>query len=170
MKAHALVPDQVGAERLVGWVACHDVRDAGGSVVVRKGTRLDRDLAERLAGSGAGEVHLIEMEPCDLHEDAAGDRLARAVAGRGVRIRDSAGGQWALVSSTRGILHVTVETLAAVNALDGVSVYTLYDGQVVPAHLMEVSLSCDHRILYGSGAAGFLGGIKSNLENPEVIA
>ena len=73
------------------------------------------------------------MEPGDLHEDPAGERLARAVAGAGVSVRDSATGQWAIVAGHRGILRVATASLAAVNGLEGVSVYTLFDGQVVDA-------------------------------------
>lgn len=35
------------------------------------------------------------------------------------------------------------------------------------AHLMEVALACDHRILYGAGAATFLADIRRNLEEPD---
>jgi len=133
MKAHAVVPGAVGAERLVGWVLCHDVRDAGGKLAFRKGTVLDLTSALRLTEVAAGEVHLLEMELGDIHEDPAGERLAAAVAADGVRVRDSSGGQWALVAEHRSLVRVEVGTLAAVNALDGISVYTLYDGQVVDA-------------------------------------
>ncbi|MBK8294115.1 MAG: 2-oxo acid dehydrogenase subunit E2 [Solirubrobacterales bacterium] len=44
------------------------------------------------------------------------------------------------------------------------------DGKIVSAHLMEVSLSCDHRILYGADGAEFLAEIKSNLEEPGLLA
>jgi len=132
VKAHAVSPAAVGAERLVGWVPCQDVHDGDGRLLVRKGVLLDRDTAERLAVA-AGEVHLLEMEPGDLHEDPAGERLARAVTGAGVRVRDAVGGQWALVAETRGLLRVAVDALAGVNALEGISVYTLFDGQVVDA-------------------------------------
>lgn len=44
------------------------------------------------------------------------------------------------------------------------------DGEVVAAHLMEVSLSCDHRILYGADGAEFLAEIKNNLEEPGLLA
>lgn len=44
------------------------------------------------------------------------------------------------------------------------------EGQIVPAHLMEVSLSCDHRILYGADGAEFLAEVKSNLEEPGLLA
>jgi len=133
VKAHSLVPSDTSAERLVGWVPAHDVRDASGTILVRKGERLDTASAARLVASARGEVHLIELEPGDLHEDPAGERVARAVAGAGVSVRDAAIGQWAIVSGHRGILRVTTSTLSAANRLDGVSVYTLFDGQVVDA-------------------------------------
>lgn len=44
------------------------------------------------------------------------------------------------------------------------------DGQVVVAHQMEISLSCDHRILYGADGATFLAEVKSNLEEPGLLA
>ena len=133
MKAHALVPREASAERLVGWVLAHDVRDPAGAVLGRKGERLDAAGAARLVAGSASEVHLIEMGPDDLHEDPAGERVARAVAGHGVTVRDSATGQWAIVARHRGLLRVAAVDLTAVNGLEGVSVYTLFDGQVVDA-------------------------------------
>lgn len=44
------------------------------------------------------------------------------------------------------------------------------DGEVTGAQMMEVGLACDHRILYGAGAAAFLAGIKANLEQPDLLA
>jgi pyruvate dehydrogenase E2 component (dihydrolipoamide acetyltransferase) len=40
-------------------------------------------------------------------------------------------------------------------------------GTVTASPLMDVTLACDHRILYGATAAGFLGEIRRNLEDPE---
>jgi hypothetical protein len=133
VKAHAVTPTEAAADRLVGRVLCHDARDAAGALLARKGERLDARAAARLAAAAPGEVHLLEMEPGDLHEGPAGERLARAAAGEGISIRDSSGGQWALVAARRGILDVAVAPLAEVNALEGVSVYTLFDGQIVDA-------------------------------------
>ena len=44
------------------------------------------------------------------------------------------------------------------------------DGEVVPAHLMKVTLSCDHRILYGAEGAEFLARAKALLEEPLALA
>jgi pyruvate dehydrogenase E2 component (dihydrolipoamide acetyltransferase) len=43
-------------------------------------------------------------------------------------------------------------------------------GQIVPAHLMSVTLSCDHRILYGAEGAQFLARIRALLEAPVSLA
>jgi hypothetical protein len=133
VKAHAVAPAQVGVERLVGLVPCHDILDAEGHAVARKGAVLDATAARRVVQAATGEVHLVEMEAGDLHEEPAGHRLAEAVAGPGVTIRDAAGGQWGLAARHRGLLRVRVEALAAVNRLEGISVYTLFDDQVVEA-------------------------------------
>jgi hypothetical protein len=134
VKAHAVVPAEAGPERLVGWVLCHDVHGADGGLAVRKGTVVDPEAARRLVvEAGAGEVHLVEMEAGDVHEEPAGERLAAAAAGAGVKTRDAGGGQWALVALRRGLLRVDVGALTDTNTLEGVSVYTLYDGHVVEA-------------------------------------
>jgi pyruvate dehydrogenase E2 component (dihydrolipoamide acetyltransferase) len=44
------------------------------------------------------------------------------------------------------------------------------DGEVAAAHLMQVSLACDHRILYGADGAQFLGRIRALLEEPLGLA
>lgn len=40
------------------------------------------------------------------------------------------------------------------------------DGEVVARHVMDVTLACDHRIVYGVDAAGFLARIRGLLEAP----
>jgi pyruvate dehydrogenase E2 component (dihydrolipoamide acetyltransferase) len=40
------------------------------------------------------------------------------------------------------------------------------DGEIVDRHLMTLTLSCDHRILYGADAAEFLSAIRGALEKP----
>jgi len=44
------------------------------------------------------------------------------------------------------------------------------DGQIVAAQLMNVTLSCDHRILYGAEGAEFLAAVKGLLEEPIALA
>jgi len=44
------------------------------------------------------------------------------------------------------------------------------DGETVVRPIMELTLTCDHRILYGADAAQFLGRIRERLENPLSLA
>jgi pyruvate dehydrogenase E2 component (dihydrolipoamide acetyltransferase) len=40
------------------------------------------------------------------------------------------------------------------------------DGEIAIRTMMELTLSCDHRIMYGANAAAFLGRIRERLEKP----
>src|ERR1700749_2515065 len=44
------------------------------------------------------------------------------------------------------------------------------DGQVVPGKLMEMTLSCDHRILYGADGAEFLAEIQRIPQDPPALS
>jgi pyruvate dehydrogenase E2 component (dihydrolipoamide acetyltransferase) len=44
------------------------------------------------------------------------------------------------------------------------------DEGIGSAHLMEITLACDHRILYGADGAEFLAAVKANLEEPGLLA
>lgn len=42
-------------------------------------------------------------------------------------------------------------------------------GSVVARQIMELSLSCDHRVVYGAAAARFVAGMRATLENPVTL-
>ncbi len=44
------------------------------------------------------------------------------------------------------------------------------EGQIVPVHIMNVILACDHRILYGAPAAECLSRIRARLEEPLLLS
>jgi len=44
------------------------------------------------------------------------------------------------------------------------------DGEIAVRSILELTLTCDHRILYGADAAQFLGRIRERLENPLSLA
>jgi pyruvate dehydrogenase E2 component (dihydrolipoamide acetyltransferase) len=46
----------------------------------------------------------------------------------------------------------------------------LRDGEIAAAHLMQLTLACDHRILYGADGAEFLARIRTLLEEPLALA
>ena len=131
MRAFAIERGSATVAGLEGRIACHDVRDGAGKIAVEKGQTLDAQAAGRLVSLAWDEIHLLELEPGDLHEEPAGARLSAAAAGPGVEVKGYAGGQWTLAATRRGLLSVRHEALAAVNAVEGMSVFTLYDLQPV---------------------------------------
>jgi hypothetical protein len=116
---------------LRGLVLTGDLRGADGRIVLGKGTVLTDADATALRASQSDEVHALELEAGEMHEAEAGRRLAHAVVGPGVMVGECSGGQWPLRARHRGVLRVAVDALAALNACDDLSVYTLYDRQVV---------------------------------------
>jgi len=43
------------------------------------------------------------------------------------------------------------------------------NGQVVPGHVMKVTLSCDHRVVDGVVGSKFLNTFKNYMENPVIM-
>jgi hypothetical protein len=131
VKAIAQRRETASIDILVDRVLCHDVRDAAGKVAAPKGARIDAAVAQTLLSVPWEEIHLLALEPGDVHEEEAGRRLAAAVVGDGVEARGYSGGQWTLAATRRGLLRIRTAALTEVNAQPGMSVFTLFDGQPV---------------------------------------
>jgi len=130
MKAIAVRRETATPDALVDRVMCHDVRDPGRRVVVPKGARIDATAATTLLGVPWEEIHVLALDPGDVHEEEAGERLAAAVVGDGVEVKSYSGGQWTLTATRRGLLRID-ESLTDINAREGISVFTLFSGQPV---------------------------------------
>lgn len=65
------------------------------------------------------------------------------------------------------VVNVPQAAILAVGALERRPV--VRDDAVVPGHVMDLVLCCDHRILYGTDAAAFLAELRANLEAPEQL-
>jgi hypothetical protein len=124
MKAFRLNGATVSAEDIKGRVV---VRDLGPDL--RKGTVLGPQHLERVRVSG--ELHVVELEDGDLHEDVAARRLAAALAGPGLQSTPPVQSQARLIASHRGLVRVHAGVVDAINSLGYISVFTLLDGQAV---------------------------------------
>jgi hypothetical protein len=125
--------DRAQASDLAGRVLCHELRFDDGRVAIPKGRVLDDDTAARALALTWSEIHLLALDADDVHEDEAGDRIARLAAGQGVEVRAPSGGHWPLAATHRGLLAIARTALEAMNDLDGPCVYSLLDGQIVEA-------------------------------------
>ena len=72
---------------LSGRVLCHELRSDDGRVAIAKGRVLDDADSRRAFELPWTELHLLALDSDDVHEDAAGDAIARLVAGGGVAVR-----------------------------------------------------------------------------------
>src|ERR1700741_3709001 len=118
MKAIAQRREPATLEGLEGKILCHDVRDAAGKIAVEKGAKLTAATAKGLLETPWDEIHLLALDPGDLHEEAAGKRLPAAVVGDGVEVKGYSGGQWTLFASRRVLLKIRRQVLADANALE----------------------------------------------------
>jgi pyruvate dehydrogenase E2 component (dihydrolipoamide acetyltransferase) len=72
------------------------------------------------------------------------------------------------VSSFQAIVNSPQAGILAVGAIADKPV--VKDNEIVPGKLMEMTLSCDHRILYGADGAEFLADIKRILQEPIALS
>jgi pyruvate dehydrogenase E2 component (dihydrolipoamide acetyltransferase) len=72
------------------------------------------------------------------------------------------------VSNFSAVINAPQAAILAVGAITEKVV--VRDGEITTAHLLGVTLACDHRILYGAPAAEFLARIRSLLEEPLSLA
>lgn len=126
MRLVRLHSSDVTAARIVGRVLTHDVAHG-----LRKGTVLEARHVEALRA--LAEVHLVELDEGDVHEDEAAARLGVAVAGPGIRLEGPVQSQVRLVAEYRGLLRVVRGAVDALNRMPAVGVFTLVDGQAVDA-------------------------------------
>lgn len=101
-----------------------------------KGRRLSSSDLARFSSSppaGAVAVTVILLEPGDLHEDEAAERLAAAVAGPGLEVSRPVQSRVDLRAATAGVVHVRIAELERLNRLDPLEVFTRLDGSIVTA-------------------------------------
>lgn len=131
-----MIPHLVRAADLntchAGWVVAHTVNETGGKrILARKGDVIGPEMIPKLVPLGSRELHLLEPEPDELHENEAGIRLVRAIAGDGIRVTGPSESQYELLADRRGLLRVHEDLLRQVNAIDGISILTRFDNQPV---------------------------------------
>ncbi len=133
MRAEIVASAGLTPETVAGRVLAHDVEaflPDGARVRMRKGRILTPDDMPALVAADR-PLHLLVLEPGDLHENAAGMRLADAVTGPGVIAGEPHESMITLRAATRGLLAVDVPRLLDINCVPEMSVWTLYDAQLV---------------------------------------
>jgi molybdenum cofactor cytidylyltransferase len=111
-------------EEAMGLTLGHSVH--AGAETFKKGRKLSAVDIGKIAAAGMTEVYAAKLGPGDVGEDEAARRIARGLAGHGIREAAAATGRVNLYAEAAGILVVDRERLVALNSLDeGLTIATL---------------------------------------------
>lgn len=160
MRARRLLPaelSELSAGDLAGAVLLAAVRLAEGRLP--KGAVLTEESAARLVRAAAEgkldqPVRAAWSDPGDLHEDEAAVLLARAACGSGVELRPPRQSRLDLLAAWDGVLHVRVASLARLNAIDPLELFTLYHGQAVSRGQTVASVKVAPHLVSRAAVAG----------------
>ena len=72
------------------------------------------------------------------------------------------------IDSFEAVINMGQAAILAVGAMEPRALAR--DGEIVARHAMDITVSCDHRILYGAEGAEFLARVKALLEQPISLA
>jgi pyruvate dehydrogenase E2 component (dihydrolipoamide acetyltransferase) len=119
---------------------------------------------------------VFDADRKSLREIAAETRaLAERVRANAITPPEVSGGTFTVsnlgmygVTDFTAVINPPQAAILAVGALAQRAV--VRDGELVARHTMNVTLACDHRILYGADAAQFLARIRALLERPLALA
>jgi len=133
VKAESLRGSRLSPEGIEGAVLAQTllVPDDHHRVLLLKGRILTTADWPVVASARVGELHVVRMERGDVHEDEAARRLAKLVAGPGVIVHGPVESQVRLSAEVNGIFKVDAQRLEALNSIQDVSIFTLFDGQLV---------------------------------------
>jgi hypothetical protein len=130
VRARVFDPASQPLEQVYGSVLAADVPGADGHDALRKGLRLGATHAAALSALRK-PIHVVDLDPGELEQDAVASRLAAAVAGPGSTIDPPSQGQSRVRAAVRGRVRVRNEAVAAVNRLHPLLLFTAADGRIV---------------------------------------
>jgi molybdenum cofactor cytidylyltransferase len=122
----------VPIEQAAGKILGHNIAGADGRRLFRKGRPLTAPDIIALRAAGRSTVYVAEVEPGDVDENQAAQRVAAAVAGPGISLVGPFTGRVNLQAKTLGVVRVDADRLAVLNDSDGITLATLADHTPVP--------------------------------------
>ncbi len=120
----------IDTKNAVGQLICHDItkieKGAFKGAIFKRGHRIREDDIDNLLSLGKNHIFALELEKDELHEDEAGLRLARALAGSGLSVGTPSEGRIDLTAEHDGLLKIDHQRLLRINSIPDVVVATLH--------------------------------------------
>lgn len=115
-----------------GAILAHSLQS--GERRIRKGRILDQSDLAALRAAGMTAVTVARLDPGDVHEDVAADRIAACLTARGIVAKAMLTGRFNMLADADGILRVDRVAIEALNAVDeAITLATLPDHARVAA-------------------------------------
>jgi hypothetical protein len=126
-----VIISQIETKKAVGHLLCHDItkieKGAFKGALFKKGHQIRPEDVETLLNLGKNYIYTLELEAGELHEETAGERIARAICGPGLIIEGPSEGRLNLIAETSGLLNVDPARLLQLNSIPDVIVATLHN-------------------------------------------
>jgi molybdopterin biosynthesis enzyme len=110
--------------KAAGTILLHNVANADGKRVLKKGILLAEEHIAKLAEMGRTTVEVAVLSASDVHEDEAALALAEAMQTENLSYTRARGGRVNLRTGVDGLLEVDAERLLEVNSLPGFAIAT----------------------------------------------
>ena len=107
---------EVPAREAEGAILVHSIRL--GPTALKKGRILSAADIEAITAAGIDEITVVRLEPGDVREDPAADRIAAAVAGSGIATAPAFTGRANLFTESKGLLVFDRDRLDKLNLID----------------------------------------------------
>lgn len=112
----------VPVEEAVGMVLCHDltkiVPGEFHGAVFKKGHIITEEDIPKMLDIGKRNIYVWEFNENILHENEAGERMARAAAGNGITFTEPSEGKVKMLAKFKGLLKVNYNTLEKINVME----------------------------------------------------
>jgi len=119
----------IAVEDAIGLPLAHDITEIipgkHKGPAFRRGHIVRQEDVSKLLDVGKRHLYVMELEKDELHEEDAARRLARAAAGRNLKLTDPSEGRINLVAEIPGLLKVDADLLYRFNSLGDLMLATL---------------------------------------------
>jgi molybdopterin biosynthesis enzyme len=119
----------IPVEEAVGLPLAHDITEIvpgkHKGPAFRRGHIVRQEDVSKLLDVGKRHLYIMELEKDELHEEEAALRLAKAAAGRNLKLTDPSEGRINLVAEIAGLLKIDADLLYRFNSLGDLMLATL---------------------------------------------
>ncbi len=128
---------KIKVENAVGLKLAHDhtqiIPGKFKGVRFRRGHVVRKSDLPKFLDLGKKEVYVLTLRPGEVHEEDAARRMARAVAGRNLKLRAPREGKVDFIAKTFGLLKIKVGALEKINRVGATILSTRHNHSIVRA-------------------------------------